>query len=37
MRVPMSSPDLTGAEIAAVNQVLATRYLNIVPQIEAFA
>ncbi|MDY7077881.1 MAG: DegT/DnrJ/EryC1/StrS family aminotransferase [Chloroflexota bacterium] len=32
----MSSPDLTDAEIAAVNQVLATRYLSIGPQMEAF-
>ncbi len=32
----MSSPDLTAAEIAVVNQVLATRYLSIGPQIEAF-
>ncbi len=36
MHVPMSSPDLTGAEIAAVNQVLQTRYLSIGPQMEAF-
>ena len=34
--VPMSSPDLTDAEAAAVNQVLATRYLSIGPQIKAF-
>jgi len=32
----MSSPDLTGADIAAVNQVLQTRYLSIGPQIEVF-
>lgn len=32
MRVPMSSPNLTGAEITAVNQVLATRYLSLGPQ-----
>jgi len=32
----MSSPDLTGADVAAVNQVLQTRYLSIGPQIEAF-
>jgi len=32
----MSSPDLTDAEIAAVNQVLTTRYLSIGPQMEAF-
>ena len=30
--VPMSSPDLTDAEITAVNQVLQTRYLSIGPQ-----
>ena len=32
----MSSPDLTDAEITAVNQVLQTRYLSIGPQMEAF-
>ncbi|MEW5985873.1 MAG: DegT/DnrJ/EryC1/StrS family aminotransferase [Chloroflexota bacterium] len=32
----MSSPDMTEAEIAAVNQVLRTPYLSIGPQIEAF-
>jgi dTDP-4-amino-4,6-dideoxygalactose transaminase len=32
----MSSPDLTEAEIAAVNEVLATRYLSIGPQLQAF-
>ena len=32
----MSSPDLTGAEITAVNQVLQTRYLSIGPQLGAF-
>jgi dTDP-4-amino-4,6-dideoxygalactose transaminase len=32
----MSSPDLTDADVAAVNQVLATRYLSLGPQIEAF-
>jgi perosamine synthetase len=36
MHIPMSSPDLTDGEIAAVNQVLQTRYLSIGPQIEAF-
>jgi len=35
-RIPMSSPDLTTAEIEAVNQVLQTPYLSIGPQIEAF-
>ena len=34
--VPMSSPDLTDAEIAAVNQVLATRYLSLGPQMKVF-
>ena len=33
---PMSSPDLTHAEIAAVNQVLATRYLSIGLSIKIF-
>jgi dTDP-4-amino-4,6-dideoxygalactose transaminase len=32
----MSSPDLTAAEVAAVNQVLTTPHLSIGPQIEAF-
>ena len=36
MHVPMSSPDLTDAEIAAVNQVLATRYLSLGPRIAEF-
>ena len=36
MQVPMSSPDLTEAEIAAVNHVVNTRYLSIGPEIEAF-
>lgn len=34
--IPMSSPDLTNAEIAAVNQVLQTPVLSIGPQITAF-
>jgi perosamine synthetase len=34
--ISMSSPDLTAAEIAAVNEVLATPQLSIGPQIEAF-
>jgi dTDP-4-amino-4,6-dideoxygalactose transaminase len=34
--IPMSSPDLTDAEISAVHQVLQTRYLSIGPQIRAF-
>lgn len=36
MRVPMSSPDITDAEIAAVNGVLGTGTLSIGPQIAAF-
>lgn len=32
----MSSPDITAAEIDAVNQVLQTAFLSIGPQIEAF-
>jgi len=32
----MSSPDLTGDDVAAVNRVLETRYLSIGPQLEAF-
>ena len=34
--IPMSSPDLATADIAAVNLVLQTRYLSIGPQIKAF-
>jgi len=34
--IPMSSPDLTNAEIAAVVQVLQTPFLSIGPQITAF-
>lgn len=34
--IPMSSPDITDAEIAAVNQVLQTPVLSIGPQIKAF-
>jgi dTDP-4-amino-4,6-dideoxygalactose transaminase len=36
MHIPMSSPDLTDAEISAVNQVLHTSFLSIGPQIIAF-
>jgi dTDP-4-amino-4,6-dideoxygalactose transaminase len=32
----MSSPELTDADIAAVNEVLETRYLSLGPKIEAF-
>ena len=35
-RIPMSSPDLTEAEIVAVTQVLQTPYLSIGPQLAAF-
>jgi perosamine synthetase len=34
--VPMSSPDLTAAEIEAVTQVLQTRYLSLGPRISEF-
>lgn len=36
MFVPMSSPDLTSAEMQAVQEVLETRYLSIGPRIKAF-
>lgn len=36
MRVPMASPDITAAEIAAVTAVLQTPVLSIGPQIAAF-
>jgi perosamine synthetase len=35
-KIPMSSPDLTAAEIEAVGQVLRTPYLSIGPRVEAF-
>ena len=34
--LPMSSPDLTATDIAAVNHVLAARCLSLGPQLEAF-
>ena len=34
--VPMSSPDLTESESAAVNEVMSTRYLSLGPKLEAF-
>jgi perosamine synthetase len=34
--IPMSSPDLTDADIAAVNQVLQTRYLSLGPRLAEF-
>ncbi|MBI5302885.1 MAG: DegT/DnrJ/EryC1/StrS family aminotransferase [Chloroflexi bacterium] len=36
MKIPMSSPDITPADVAAVNQVLQTPTLSIGPQIDAF-
>ncbi|HET7377799.1 MAG TPA: DegT/DnrJ/EryC1/StrS family aminotransferase [Anaerolineae bacterium] len=36
LKIPMSSPDLTSADVDAVNQVLHTPFLSIGPQIEAF-
>ena len=36
IHIPMSSPNLTDAEIDAVSRVLQTRYLSIGPQIQAF-
>lgn len=35
-QIPMSSPDLTDAEITAVNQVLQTSHLSIGPRVVAF-
>jgi perosamine synthetase len=34
--IPMSSPELTEADVAAVNDVLETRYLSLGPRIQAF-
>lgn len=34
--IPMSSPDLTDQDLAAVHEVLSTRYLSIGPRLEAF-
>ncbi len=36
LSIPMSSPDITADDIAAVNAVLQTPVLSIGPQIEAF-
>ncbi len=36
MNIPMSSPDLTDAEVTAVSQVVQSRFLSIGPQIAAF-
>lgn len=36
MKIPMSSPDITQAEIDAVTAVLSTRWLSLGPQITAF-
>ena len=34
--IPMSSPDLTDVEVAAVREVVSTRYLSLGPKLEAF-
>ena len=34
MQIPMSSPDVTDDELAAVSQVLQSRYLSLGPRIE---
>jgi len=34
--IPMAQPDLTAAEVAAVNRVLQTSYLSLGPQLEDF-
>ncbi|GGA64540.1 polysaccharide biosynthesis protein [Edaphobacter acidisoli] len=36
MKIPLSSPDITEAEIAAVTAVLRTSHLSLGPQMEAF-
>ena len=36
MQIPMSSPDITAAEIEAVNQMLRTPYLSLGPRIAEF-
>jgi len=36
MQIPMSSPDITAAEIEAVNRVLQTPHLSIGPRIVGF-
>jgi perosamine synthetase len=36
MRIPMSSPDITDAEMDAINEVLQTRWLSLGPKIQAF-
>jgi perosamine synthetase len=36
MQIPMSAPDITSAEIEAVNEVLGTNWLSIGPKIDAF-
>ena len=36
MRIPMSSPDLTEAEVRAVVEVLSTPHLSLGPRLEAF-
>lgn len=36
MQIPMSSPDLTAADVEAVTSVLDTRYLSLGPRIVEF-
>lgn len=36
MQIPMSSPDITQAEVDAVNEVLNTRWLSIGPRVKEF-
>lgn len=36
MKIPMSSPDITSAEIDAINEVLTTRWLSLGPKISEF-
>jgi perosamine synthetase len=36
IQIPMSSPDLVEADVAAVNRVLETCYLSLGPQLQAF-
>jgi len=36
MRIPMSSPDITDAEVDAIHEVLQTRWLSLGPKIQAF-
>ena len=36
MRIPMSSPDISQAEINAVNEVLTTQWLALGPKMDQF-